>query len=98
MPTFIAVVRDDGTVEIPDTVAQPGRTVVIIVPETAPDEADHDQQPETGLDRLTARTPEQKRALLNEVLTMGRLSRARLSEQQRTSNHDWLYDDQGLPT
>lgn len=98
MATYIATVQEDGTVHIPSDVARPGRTIVFSVREVGREPTLlSDQTPVPELDRITARTPEQKRMLIDEVLRMGRETRERLSESQRTSDHDWLYDENGLP-
>ena len=98
METYTATVQEDGTVHIPSDVARPGRTIVFSVRDSGPEpgvSADRTVVPE--LDRITARTPEQKRMLIDEVLRMGRETRERLPEDQRTSDHNWLYDENGLP-
>ena len=98
METYTATVQEDGTVHIPSDVARPGRTIVFSVRDSGPEPtvpADRTAVPD--LDRITARTPEQKRMLIDEVLRMGRETRERLPENQRTIDHDWLYDENGLP-
>ncbi len=98
MKLHTATVQDDGTVHIPFDVARPGRTIVFSVRDVSTEPrvaTDPTLVPE--LDRVTARTPELKRLLIEEVLRMGRETRKRLPESQRTSDHDWLYDEHGLP-
>ncbi len=98
METYTTTVQEDGTVHIPSDVARPGRTIVFSVRDSGPEPgvfADRTVVPE--LDRITAQTPAQKRMLIDEVLRMGRETRERLPGDQRTSDHDWLYDEHGLP-
>ena len=98
METYTATVQEDGTVHIPPDVARPGRTIVFSVRDSASEPTvPIDQAAVPELDRITARTPEQKRRLIDEVLRMGQETRERLPENQRTSDHDWLYDENGLP-
>lgn len=93
-------VADDGTIRLPADAARPGETITVQIERLAPIvEPATDPAPgePVRLTRLTAKTPEQKRQLLDEILRMGQETRARLPDEERTSNHDWLYDENGLP-
>ena len=100
--TFTTTVADDGTVQLPAGMAEPGETVILHITRHAA--ADSTQQaktdePETEepvrLTRLTAKTPEQKEQLLRQINEIV----ARLAPMLKDvpSDTDWLYDENGLP-
>lgn len=53
--------------------------------------------PVVTLTKATATTPELQEEFIRQVLARGRRNRERLPLEQRTTNHDWLYDGNGLP-
>lgn len=96
-------VGPDGTVHLPIEAARPGETIILRIeradtPGEGFDRYGGRDNKLPRLNRLTARTPEERQQIIDEFLRIGRETRERLPEDQRTSNHDWLYDDDGLPT
>jgi hypothetical protein len=89
MRTITLTVDANGRVEIPDT--RPGQTLTIQVPEA--------QLPDpVGLTRRTARTLEEKRAVIAEVKRLAEEIRETAPRDWLEMNYDdWPYDEYGLP-
>ncbi len=100
--TFTATVADDGTIQLPPGLAEPGETIIFRITRHAGAESTQQaniEAPETDepvrLTRLTAKTPEQKEELLRQIEEIV----ARLAPKLKDMpNHgDFLYGEDGLP-
>lgn len=88
--TLQLTVGPDGRIAIPG--AKPGQTVTVEINETA--------EPPELLTLRTARTDEERAAVIEQILRAARQLREELSDEeiQIALNHgDYLYDDDGLP-
>jgi len=88
--TLQLTVGPDGRVAVPG--ARPGETITVEI-------SDASDTPER-LTLATARTDEERDAVIAEIKRLARNLRQELGEEgvQRAINHgDWLYDEDGLP-
>lgn len=88
--TMQLTVGPDGRVEVPG--ARPGQTITVEIAD-APD-------PPERLTLATARTEEERDAVVAGIMEAARKFREELSDEdvEIMLNHgDWLYDEDGLP-
>ena len=96
--TVITVtVGPDGAIRLPADTVKPGETVTLRIDRVNPDAPRANGQQAVRLTKATATTPELREEFIQQVLARGRRNREQLPEGQRSSNHDWLYGEDGLP-
>lgn len=94
METHTTVVDADGMIHIQTDEALPGEQVTVTVL------VRRDPKAVPGRTSPTFRqmSPDERDEWLASFIERTRSIADRLPEDQRTSNHDWLYDENGLPT